>query len=123
MRACKYSHSGVCSGTLGSSSSRLRLTFAYRAIFDSSGRSPARNCLHEIKLQVVGLCCSRSTRYQHVAFEIADREEVGRFLTTANGMNGRYTARVARLTLGSNEPLTVTFSREHFVRMSRIPGE
>src|SRR5258707_759094 len=50
MRACKYSHSGVCSGTFGSSSSRLRLTFAYRAIFDSSGRSPASNMAWAITL-------------------------------------------------------------------------
>src|SRR5947207_1286188 len=83
--------------------------------------SAALNCLHEIKLQVIGLACARSTRYQHVAFEIVDRQENWSFLATADGMNDRHAARVARLTLASNERLTVTFSREHFVRMLRIP--
>src|SRR5438094_116009 len=85
--------------------------------------SPALNCLHEIKLQVVSLACARSTRYQHVAFEIADREEDRRFLTTANGMKGRYAARVARLPLGSDQRLTVAFRRNYLVRVLRVPGK
>ncbi len=58
-----------------------------------------------------------------MAFEISDRQENRRFLTTANGMNGRYATRVARLTLGSGECLAVAFSRKNLVRALRVPGK
>ncbi len=83
----------------------------------------ALNGLHKVKLQVVRLAGTSCSRNQHVAFEIAERQENGGFLATADSVNDRYAARVARLTLGFSKRLTVTFSREHFVGVLRIPRE
>ncbi len=45
----------------------------------------------------MSLSGARRTRYQHVAFEIAERQKNWSLLATADSMNDRYAARVARL--------------------------
>ena len=58
--------------------------------------------LHQVNLQVMSLAGARRTRYQHVPFEIVERQENRSFLTTANSVKGRHTTGIAGLTLPSD---------------------